>query len=128
MESIQSSSCAVELKCKADKSKWHVKCFPKNSKSGVKRSEIIARFFHTFPPGLSRAHHPSGLMCPVVSSLAGGRTGGTASGGGFLQPRREPQSLYDSCLRAQLLKERLFAPITHVVPSYYSEVWASSEL
>lgn len=48
--------------------------------------------------------------------------------GGGLQPRREPQSLYDSCLRAQLLKERLFAPITHVVPSYYSEVWASSEL
>lgn len=50
MESIQSSSCAVELKCKADKSKWHVKCFPKNSKSGVKRSEIIARFFTLFPP------------------------------------------------------------------------------
>lgn len=96
MESIQSSSCAVELKCKADKSKWHVKCFPKNSKSGVKRSGDNRTFFHTFPPGRSRAHHPSGLMCPVVSSLAGGRTGGTASGrgGGFTAAEGASVSLW----------------------------------
>lgn len=37
-------------------------------------------------------------------------------------------ALYDSRLRAQLLKEGLFAPITHVEPCHYSKVFASLEL
>lgn len=54
--------------------------FPQKLQVGCKTVGDNRTFFHTFPPGRSRAHHPSGLMCPVVSSLAGGRTGGTASG------------------------------------------------
>lgn len=84
MESIQSSSCAVELKCKADKSKWHVKCFPQKLQVECETAGDNCTFFHTFSPGHSRASiTPSGLMCPVVSSLAGGRTGGTTPGGGW---------------------------------------------
>lgn len=87
MESIQSSSCAVELKCKADKSKWHVKCFPKNSKSGVKRLEII--FSHFFP-GTFTCPSPLWLDVPCCFQPSGrpnrwnGVGGGVYSRGGSL--------------------------------------------
>lgn len=71
--------------------------FAKNCKIGYKTVKDN-RKFTPFPPELHVPNTPCSSTCPVVSSLAGGRTGGTALV--FLvfslQPLREPLSLYDS--------------------------------
>lgn len=80
-----------------------------------------------FPYKLHVPNTPPGLMCPVVSILAGGRTGGTELLllFCFFYSRWGSQCLFMiPRLCAQLQSEKLFAPITHVAPTYYSKVRA----